>query len=186
MESPQPWWAQLASAMQASAADRSHRYAQLATVTAASHGRRAGRPAVRTVNIREFADRRVSFVTDTRSAKARDVREHAGVELAWYFPEVKMQFRLSGALSLRCGEEASEEWERMHDGQRAWWGWPCPAESRAAEEEFGEVPQSVPAHFAVAVLQPDYVDVLDLKVVPYMREVHECKAGEWTIEAVNP
>lgn len=183
---PAPWWEQLSAARASCGDDRASTFAQLATVRASAQGRLRGRPAVRTIAVRSFAENKVRFVTDLRSGKAHDAREHTAAELAWYFAATRIQFRMSGTLALCTGDAAADMWATLHDGQRVWWGWPTPGEDRAPQDQFGELPHEMPPHFAVGVLEPDFVDVLDLSVVPYRREIHECCDRVWTARAVNP
>lgn len=188
------WWDQLSTAILESNSDKGYSYAQLSTIRGPKSGRLSGRPAVRTVNIRSVKDRRLYFVTDLRSGKADDIA--AGptrfAELAWFFPKCNKQFRLSGSLFLRSGDElARNVWADLHEGQRRWWAWPAPAEKRAPQSAFdAPVPEDPPAHFCVGELLSDHVDVVDLSVMPYMREMHnlteEGGKNDWKTELVNP
>lgn len=170
---------------------------QLATIRASSSPL-SGRPACRTVNIRKFDNNFLYFISDLRSGKAADIvsAEAPFAEICCYFPEQRLQFRLSGKLTLlsRC-YESNQVWNSLADRERVWWAWPTPVEPRSSDEQFDVSPPSEPpSHFCVCKLQPDHVDLLDLSTMPFLRYLyhssHSDEEGpikmQWTVESVNP
>lgn len=81
------WYSELESCISASSSRVSNRWATLATVRGPAHDEMAGRPANRTINVRSAEITGLKFVSDTRSGKARDVREGTcdQAELCWFF-----------------------------------------------------------------------------------------------------
>lgn len=195
---PLPWWSQLDDAIATSKHLDGYSRTQLSTIRGPLSGRLCGRPAVRTVNIRLFSDRKLYFVSDLRSGKADDVKDGPSgfCELVWYFPECKKQFRISGRLVLRQGDELTRDtWRSMSYHERKWWTWPTPAERRAERTAFLKpASEEPPGHFCVGLIEADHVDVLDLAQAPFMRELHnreqtaesKDKLPDWASEIVNP
>ena len=116
------------------------KFAQLATVRAST-----GAPAVRTVVFRGFGDafrddddddarddgdeaNALTFCADARSEKIRDIAGDARGEIAWYFPETREQFRVTGTLACATSETAAKDargearrrnlWRKMRRGAR--------------------------------------------------------------------
>ena len=193
-----PWMHSLKRAMnhggeQRGKRDRSEakrKQVQLATVDPVS-----GRPSVRTIVFRGFVSTRhtggasesngesclLAFITDTRSAKARHLRDatsgQAHVEACWWFDEAGVQFRLSGKGVLATADSAEPElralckevWERLGANTRGTFMWPepgnptpplthapVPVKACATDVELKE------ANFAVLVLLPETVHELRL------------------------
>ena len=68
-------------------------YAQLATV------RCDGTPGNRTIVFRGFnQDSELQFCTDVASSKVQEISQTPAVELCWYFPMSREQFRISGTM----------------------------------------------------------------------------------------
>ena len=80
------------------------RYAQLATV------KENGRPANRTIVYRGFLNDtcRLTFVTDRRAKKIGELRVNPWVELCWYFPQTREQYRIAGRMSVvQAGDDGA-------------------------------------------------------------------------------
>ncbi len=170
------------------------RFVQLATV------RENGRPAVRTVVFRGFLPEthRLTFATDARSLKARQLEQSPWAEACWYFHLTREQFRFSGTVSLvgsntsdRTLQEARKAvWRAMSDESRLTYTWPDPGQPRVALAPFPtQVPdgQEPVAHFALLVLEPREVDHLELNGNPqhrwrYTRDAH----NRWSGVEINP
>lgn len=66
----------------------------------------------------------LTIVTDRRSAKVSELAANPNVELCWYFPSSREQYRLSGTLDIVSEDHADkqlqqarqEAWARMSDG----------------------------------------------------------------------
>lgn len=155
-----------------------------------------GRPAVRTINIRQLTGTRLFFCTDTRSGKAIDVSKgNSHGEICIYIPAERIQIRISGILTLDCdGDGAQQMWDSLTPRERLWWAWPSPAAPRAHPDEFNVVPPSEkPSCFCVATLIPDFVDETHLSSVPFDRFVYVRKCDPsnhnseiWTKQSINP
>lgn len=195
-----PWTQQLKNSIQASQQNPTNSHAQLSTVRGPSSSNLQGRPACRTVNIRAFRQNKLFFLSDLRSDKANDIKHGKShfAEICWYFPETKKQFRISGILAFYCDDTTSADmWASITHSERKWWTWPSPGQPRAAACDFEtNVPNTAPPYFCVCALCADFVDVLYLELVPFMREKHVLKqAGGstnqysdeiWSATMVNP
>lgn len=170
------------------------RYLQLATMRA------DGRPANRTVVFRGFLGEidSISIVTDTRSAKVRELEAAPWAEACWYFPMTREQFRLGGRARVvreDVGDEAAQQarrdaWRELADATRQSFTWPTPGEPRDPGVPFVEdVPDpEVPPHtFGLVVLDPVEVDHLELDGNPQNRWTYRRgDDGLWTGREVNP
>lgn len=148
---PPRWLAALEGSIKRNRSERSASWAQLATV------RPDGRPAVRTVVHRGVLTDLgpapvLSFVTDARSDKVAQVAAQPAVELAWYFPVTREQWRVGGVMAVvtaggvvgapepSWGADALEgarraAWERMSDAGRAQFAWPTPGAAREGGDD---------------------------------------------------
>lgn len=165
------------------------RFVQMATV------REDGRPANRTLTFRFFLDDgRLLFTADTRTEKMIQLAANPWAEACWYFTESRMQFRLLGTLQPTTGSTDEElvsarlrTWRERSGESRQSFTWPNAGEPLAARESFSkEVSELPPENFALLLLAPERVDVLDLAPSPHAREVHTLEQGEWRSLAVNP
>ena len=210
------WRAAVTSALERNGANPTSRFVQVATIRASD-----GAPAVRTVVFRGFWDDFVDdvgdagrahalvFCADARSEKMRDVARDARAEMAWYFPETREQFRVSGTLTratataTRDDEDSLESerarvalWRRMRRGARGQFLWPTPGGARAKAESGTRDPHDVDEsdarlnddvageHFALVAMRATRVDHLRLKLNE--RVVYEEMEGAWTATRVNP
>lgn len=191
------WFTQLSACLEGAAARPSHRWVQLATVRGPSSADLEGRPAVRTVSIRNATPERMHCVSDMRSGKVDDVLRGASqyAEVCWVFPESNMQFRLSGKLiPENDGEARDAQWEKLPATQRVWWSWPTPGAPRAPAAEFESPPLvSAPEQFCICVLLVDAVEILNLSDCPFPRErfylqIDSAKPENrtWARQPINP
>jgi PPOX class probable FMN-dependent enzyme len=170
------------------------RYLQLATIRA------GGRPANRTVVFRGFLGETdsISIVTDTRSAKVRELEADPLAEVCWYFPMTREQFRLGGPVRVvheGVGDEQAREdrrnaWRELSDATRQSFTWPTPGQPRAPELPFIEEvpdPEIPAATFGLLILDPVEVDHLELEGNPQNRWTYRRDDdGRWTGQEVNP
>jgi pyridoxamine 5'-phosphate oxidase len=91
-----PWRSPLARALHLNRSLVYARYFQLATIDS------YGYPANRTVVFRGFLGEtnQIKIITDLRSQKASQIRDHPQGEICWYFPKSREQFRFRGSLIL--------------------------------------------------------------------------------------
>ena len=167
--------------------DAHHRYIQLATPG------EDGYPANRTVVFRGFVDDGgLTFVTDGRSRKVRQVCGNDGAEICWYFTRSREQFRIRGKLAFFDGNSArsaarTEVWSRLSEGAREQFFWPTPGAPRGGGSEPRACEDGPPESFLLAVLSPDRIDHLQLAASPQRRFISVADSnGGWAWEAVNP
>ena len=189
-----PWRSPLSRALHRNRSLPNARYFQLATV------RSNGQPANRTVVFRGFASDsdRLQMVTDTRSQKVDQIGNLGWSEICWYFPKTREQFRLNGSLILVRPDEPEDEaqerrsqiWQSLSDNARSQFGWPHPGTPRSEHSSF-EVqpldPKSPPDTFCILMLEPVWVDHLELRGDPQDRTVYERNAlDSWSVQSVHP
>ncbi|MEO0409707.1 MAG: Npun_F5749 family FMN-dependent PPOX-type flavoprotein [Cyanobacteria bacterium P01_A01_bin.135] len=192
---PAPWRSPLSRALHRNRSTPNARYFQLATV------RPDGSPANRTVVFRSFREGtdQVQIVCDRRSAKPAQIEHCQRGEICWYFPKTREQFRLTGGLQLITSDEPSDElqqartqaWQAQSDAGRLLFAWPHPAQPRKPDVAFNEEPPdaAVPlANFCLLLLQPQWVDHLELRGEPQnrWRYTQNETDGRWSVVEVNP
>lgn len=165
------------------------RFIQVATV------REDGRPANRTLTFRFFLhDGRLLFTADTRTEKVAQLAANPWAEACWYFMESRMQVRLLGTMQL-VAETADEElrqarlrtWRERSDESRQSFTWPHAGKPLSSREQFSKtVPDMPPENFALLLLAPERVEILDLTQAPHSLIVHQLMDGEWVVDALNP
>lgn len=164
------------------------RFAALATV------RPDGRPANRTVTFRSFISRdRLLFSADARSEKLSHIERQPWVELCWYFPESRQQFRLAGRIDADAAREPEVAaaclrlWQERPEHFRQSFTWPQPGHPRAIDAAFQiAAPDAPPENFLILVLEPESVEVLDLRAHPHERRLFDRVAGSWKEVRLNP
>ncbi|QDZ19119.1 pyridoxine/pyridoxamine 5'-phosphate oxidase [Chloropicon primus] len=175
------------------------RYAQLATV------REDGKPSNRTVVYRGFLEdtAKLTFVTDRRSKKVNELGANPWVELCWYFPQTREQYRIAGKMrvvQVGDGDEGllgarGNAWRRLSDGARGQFAWPFPGLERGRDDSaFSPDPpvtqdQSPLDEFCLLVLDPDHVDHLNLKSnerCVFSRATGDSGGEAWDQLRVNP
>ncbi|MGB3494084.1 MAG: Npun_F5749 family FMN-dependent PPOX-type flavoprotein [Elainellaceae cyanobacterium] len=199
-----PWRSPLSRALHRNRSLPNARYFQLATV------RPNGQPANRTVVFRGFTPEsdRLQTVTDTRSQKIHQIEHLTWGEICWYFPKTREQFRLNGSLLLikpddsnaTAQEMRSRLWQVLSDNARSQFGWPCPGTPLLATSDFETSdfetsdfesqpldPDSPPDTFCILVLEPVWVDHLELRGNPQNRYIYKRDAPDsWSVQAVHP
>lgn len=151
------------------------------------------------------------FISDTRSSKLADVKECPFVELMLFFPSTMTQFRCSGKVHVVGGgpeweggnpddiADAAARWKMLSARERRFFAWPPPGANRdhcvGSKDDLSvfdvEAPGSDvrPHNFVFCRLQPDFVEVLDLKVFPHVRQFYdraEEQTSGWRCREVNP
>ncbi|WPT16536.1 Pyridoxine/pyridoxamine 5'-phosphate oxidase 2 [Picochlorum sp. SENEW3] len=172
------WYTDLKISLKKNEKSRESRYFQLATVDS------SGKPCNRTVVYRGFFpqggavnDSIITFVTDRRSDKVEQVAHCPFVEIAWYFPATREQYRLKGVIQV-VGEESDPDlvkareisWKNMSDPGRQQFLWPTPGVPRTGQDESQydtkDHPQKdapVAPHFCLCCVYVTHVDHLNLK-----------------------
>ena len=205
------WRHAIKRAMKANGRNPASKYAQVATI------KRDGSPAVRTVVIRGFLDGFLDactgrerdalvFCTDNRSAKIGEIERDERGEMAWYFPETREQFRVTGTLATQSATTMSASaanynddarralWIKMRRGARGQFLWPAPGGARTEdadsglwnidEEDAALDDERVGEHFTLVSFHASRIDHLALR--SNERIIHEEINGEWVTTRVNP
>jgi PPOX class probable FMN-dependent enzyme len=161
--------------------------ATLATVDRDGHAR-ARCIVVRRVN----DDGTMLMVTDGRSGKACQARHHSQVELVFWLPKARLQFRVKAAARFiaACDGDPllAEMWQALSDETRATFFWPPPGRTREPDSNFSRgVSADVepPVDFEVVVFEVESVDRLDVGCFPHIR-THWVADGVWREQALNP
>lgn len=160
------------------------RVAALATVDP------AGRPRVRSVVCRRVGPGRIWVASDARSAKNAEVRTSPSVELAFWLPGRREQFRIAGRAEILAGADRQAAWERLSDSARALFCWPAPGTPRVDGPDAypATIPAEgpIPAAFELLAIEPEAVESLDLKPHPHRRRRFRRAGADWTVEELNP
>jgi pyridoxamine 5'-phosphate oxidase len=191
-----PWRSPIARALHRNRSLPNARYVQLATID------RHNRPTNRTIVFRGWLepDSQLKFVTDIRSQKAIDWRSGLSnwVEICWYFPKTREQFRVSGQIELvtvnsetdRYGKARQEAWQQMSDAGRIQFNWATPGADTTGDPTAFNPPQPDPQqplnNFCLLLLNPIAVDHLELRREPQSRCRYELVADEWVMYSINP
>ena len=137
----------------------------------------------------------LTWTTDARSEKCRDVAGNGNAEIVWWFPGTKEQYRFSGSVDVITSAEEDEErvaerarmWGKMREEAQVTFGQDRPG---AAWVE-GTVTKPldpdgvVSENFVVMSLDARSVDYLCLE--DSVRRTYERKeTGEWESRRVNP
>ena len=164
-------------------------FAQVASVRA------DGRPANRTLSFRFFlSDNRLLFTADSRTEKIAQFEANPWAEACWYFSESRVQFRLLGTMhTVRDPDEEEmilarrRTWQERSAESRQSFTWPAAGQPLEERDVFKyPAPTVPPANFALLVLAPEQVEILDLSCQPHARSVHRVAAGGWHTEKINP
>ena len=170
------------------------RFVQFATV------RKSGRPAVRTLVFRGFLDdtHRLTFATDWRSYKTRELEHSPWVEACWFFHLTREQFRLSGtavcvdgagsdrALSAGAYRSLASHVRRVEGNLHLAGPW-RPEGSADPLSHFAPDPLEPLPHFCLLVFEVRDVDHLELHGNPQHRwRYSKDDLGRWSGTEVNP
>lgn len=143
-----------------------------------------GLPEARTVVLR-VADRMAALVevhTDARSAKIASLRAHPFAQLIVWDARVKLQIRLSTAVSIHVGEEVAHKWERIPDGSRlAYAADPAPGTPIGTAHDYRKLARS--EGFAALVCRVNEMELMQLSDT-HRRAVFKALdgwRGEWRV-----
>ncbi|BAM82287.1 hypothetical protein, conserved [Cyanidioschyzon merolae strain 10D] len=168
------WWIQLEKSLQRNRVHAFARYFQVATV------RPDGRPANRTVVYRGTVERGkdaapyVTFVSDLRSGKHKDLEKCTWCEICWYMPVTREQYRITGCAEVvgASGADAflrearKEVWCRLTPPLQAPFLAPTPGlplrVASASKPEIKLDDAGVPDSFGLVLVLATRVDYLQL------------------------
>lgn len=171
------------------------RYLQLATIAA------NGRPRNRTVVFRAFRENtnQLQIVTDSRSDKIPELNLNPWVEICWYFPKTREQFRFSGKIIIVDSSTQDSElqltrhsiWSNLSDSARVQFAWPNPKQPRDENPQQFEIEapdaEQPLDNFCLLLLDAIAVDHLELRGQPQNRRLYILtEANDWICQEVNP
>jgi pyridoxamine 5'-phosphate oxidase len=166
--------------------DDSSPVAALATVDWQKH------PHVRHVIVRRVDSDGVIWITsDLRSQKNNQIRQNRRVELCFWLPTAKEQFRIAAAASIIAGPERERNWfwANIPDQTRAMFLWPTPGEPLESKLYFPSsteiVTNTPPETFELLQLTPDQIEHLELTPHPHRRR-RWSRSTNWSVEPLNP
>jgi pyridoxamine 5'-phosphate oxidase len=152
-----------------------------------------GDPAARTVICRRIDQTGMFYFTsDARSEKNRHLRSKPGVEIVFWLPTRRVQFRIKAfaraATGIEHAELRREFWRELSFASRALFFWPPPGEMLV--EDASAFPAEVdwmepPGTFEVIRAKPLIVERLDLNTQPHDRRRWHVQR-EWQEERLNP
>ncbi len=196
------WATAIRKCIDQSTSDPISRYAQIATVDS------LGKPHLRTLVMRgclgelskdHTVDHPMDFwmATDHRSSKIQELALEPQVEIGWYFPGPREQFRLSGTISILTKTQCpirSKAWQSLSTQAKVGFYWPNPLEIRdPTNEKAFQVHHGVihafnpPDSFSVLVMHVARVDHLILQGDPQNRYIYHSKPDQgWVETQVNP
>lgn len=190
-----PWRSPISRALHRNRSLPYARYLQLATVD------HQGLPQNRTVVFRGFRDNsdQLQIVTDSRSAKIPEIEQHNWVEICWYFPKTREQFRLSGNISIinvhtpetDLQQLRHQVWSTLSDSAKLQFSWPEPKSSRTfASEAFDSFLSDMNQpldNFCLLLVDVNRVDHLELRGNPQNRHIYTLNQKKvWQQQEVNP
>lgn len=192
-----PWRSPLARALHLNRSLVYARYFQLATIG------NNGYPANRTVVFRGFLEEtnQIKIITDSRSQKASQIKDHPQGEICWYFPKSREQFRFQGLLTLVTGEDVELQparwrvWQDISLAARSQFFGAAPGELQAMGGEVmkgGEIEKverdtiAPSANFCLLLLDPIEVDHLELRGDRQNRHQYLWNGTNWIMTLINP
>ena len=177
-----PWLAQISSCQKKESKFNSTRFIQLATISLDNT------PRVRTVVFRGWSESyKMKILTDKRSSKFKELESNDNVEVCWYFPKSRCQFRLRGRAKVDFGSDHLHHWNQLDDKSQSMWGWSSPGE-KFNSEEIEDIMNNDSASFNnFILLKVDiyHVDELVLKKPLHFRR-QWVKRNIWIEERINP
>ncbi len=148
-----------------------------------------GTPRVRSVVCRRIGPASIWVASDARSAKNRQVRAVPAVELAFWLPRRREQFRVAGVVAIAGQEDRLAAWAELSDAARALFFWSEPGRARedSADACSAGVPadQPAPVAFELLALAVGQVEHLELSPHPHRRRRWRAETG-WEVEDLNP
>jgi pyridoxamine 5'-phosphate oxidase len=152
---------------------------------------RNGSPRARSVVCRTIDDDgTIWFVSDSRTAKSRQIKLDRRVETVLWFANLRRQFRIRGEARVVLGSDrrARQMWQALPDATRAMFTWPSPGDPLAAADAFAaslSADSPSPQSFEAIAIHPTLVEELDLNPHPHRRTRWRRKK-QWAAERINP
>lgn len=136
-----------------------------------------GGPKARTIVLRtaEPSPGLLSFITDTRSAKVREIAANPRVSLCGY-DQMHLQVRIEGRAGIVTDEaERRRVWASLRRHTRRLYD-ALPQETMAMAPADADAPS---AFFCLVTVLAESIDWLDLSAEPHRRVVFRRRAGRW-------
>ncbi|MEZ5040023.1 MAG: pyridoxamine 5'-phosphate oxidase family protein [Saprospiraceae bacterium] len=157
-------------------ADRHHpfRYFSLGTIS--------DYPEVRMVVKRKVEqDLTLTFFTDTRSPKVKQIQQNGRVSALFYHPEKKLQIRMNGEAQLLAAEEVTlQQFLRQIKQSTSLKDYMTVNAPGSALEEEAKVLFGSQVHFSAITIKPVYIDVLQLGIEGHLRSAYSLVEGSWS------
>jgi pyridoxamine 5'-phosphate oxidase len=154
---------------------------------------RSDAPHARSVICRRIDDDgQLYYTSDARSDKNSQVHAEPRVELVFWLPRSRTEFRVAGEMRIvSSGQDETlrrEIWREMSDESRSIFFWPTPGVAVAGDDVYPEAVSAdvnPPANFEILILRPTQVERLVLSVQPHRRRRWRADAS-WNGVDVNP
>lgn len=174
------WWVLLEGAIYGGSS--SARLANLATVDAAGH------PRTRVVALRSLEGAQIVFTSDARSEKVAHLAADDRAELCLWLSGEQMQLRIAGRVRVSEDPELREaRWRKLSAPLRSSFSDPAPKQARDPQEAAQTQPaEQIPSAFCVLALQPEEVDVVDLREPALRRYLYHISDQGWLGREVWP
>ena len=146
-------------------------------------------PRVRTVVFRGWSEKyEMEIFTDQRSEKFKELEKNNKVEICWFFPKAKCQFRFKGIAKIYQEEEAFKFWQDLSPHSRSLWAWPLPGAEYDSNSSYPlEIKDGLSKNENFVLLKIDIfeVDQLLLKKPIHIRK-RWVKKGGWNEKRITP
>ena len=146
-------------------------------------------PRVRTVVFRGWSEKyEMEIFTDQRSEKFKELEKNNKVEICWFFPKAKCQFRFKGIAKIEMEEEAVVFWQNLSPNSRSLWAWPMPGAKYNMSYSYPSLIKdgvSKPENFVLLKIDIFEVDKLLLQKPIHIRK-RWMKSSSWIEERINP
>lgn len=195
--SPSPWRSDIVRALYQNKSRADAKYFQLATVSP------MGLPSCRTVVFRGFEANSNNIIihTDSRSVKISHIEHNPQVEICWYFPNSREQFRVVGKAIIIDGKSQpkslrNHHWHNLSNSAKSAYFQAEPGsilglndQHQAVVEHPGDM-RDAPDQFVLLSVIPDQVEHLQLKPNPHKRLVyhlqHDQVDHQWLRKEIHP
>ena len=176
----QPHWRQeLKSAQKKEGNIASTRWIQIATIS--EHNE----PRLRTVVFRGWLKENSMLIfTDSRSSKVKDIQINNQVEVLWFLPKSKSQFRFKGYANII--DKDIIYWNNLSANSKSSWFWPTPGELFKEEDYKQNYNKLIrPNNFLVYEINMHTVELLKLEHPFHKRYLWE-EDNDWIQTRINP
>lgn len=162
-----------------------------------------GLPSARSVICRRIEETgELLFVSDARSRKNEHLAERPAVEVVFWLPAARVQYRITGTVGIvRAGladdlrasladDLRNDLWRQLSDKSRALFFWPPGGEPLQPDpDRFPHaIPQDTapPATFEILLLRPTAADIVEITHHPHRRRLCTRTDTGWKTDNVNP